>query len=337
MELHDLLAKNIPLRNAHEGRRCFVIGNGPSNTSLDLTYLQNEICIAVSSFHRNHLARLVKPSYWFLADPDFWEMPEKHLFPALQQVHNLGIPTRLFVPSGGISCLTAVNTGPFIDTHFFHYDHAVGIEKAIDFTGGIPPYGQNVVIVALMFSFFLGCNPIYLIGCDHDFMALTREGYEGHQIRHFYAEEKPPEPSKRLPWDVWENCMKIMDFQYSQLNMYASNWCFEVFNATPGGCLKHFPRIEFESLFPLKTATTVAALVTTKELFDLAQAAVGLIESGDDRSALVLLDEAIRHNVNRNEKVEGLYYLKAACLAKLGRYHEALLFARQDRSEERRV
>lgn len=330
MQLEDLLSKNASLRNSHAGRRCFIIGNGPSLATQDLTLLRDEVCIVVSSFHRHPEAKTIKPGYWVIADPDFWGMPEKHFSPALQQAHDLSIPTRLFVPSGGLPFFANVNTGPFIDLHFFHYDQSTGIDTPIDFTKGVPPYGQNVVIAALMLAYFLGCNPIYFTGCDHDFMKITQEEYEGRAVGHFYSEAKTPEPSDRLSWDEWQRCMATMNLQYHQLSIYASRFGFEVFNATRGGFLEHFPRVEFEALFSQSSVPSSSAKLLTEEIFLLADTAINLISAGNYRSALLLLDEAIRQNTNRNDKVQGLYYLKATCLAKLCRYGEALLLARQD-------
>jgi len=330
MQLEDILSKNTTMRNTHAGRRCFIIGNGPSLATQDLELLKGEICIVVSSFHRHPLAKAISPAYWVMADPDIWALPEKHFIPTIQHVHNLGIPTRLFMPTGGFPCFANVNTGPFIDLHFFHYDSAAGIDTPIDFTASVPPYGQNVVIVALMLAYFLGCNPIYFLGCDHDFMKITRDEYEGRAVNHFYPEAKPPEPSNRLSWDVWQSSMAAMDFQYSQLGIYASRFGFEVFNATRGGCLEHFPRVEFESLFNHIAVPLSTVELPTEEIFRVTDTAISLIEADDFRSALILLDEAIRRNINRNDKIQGLYYLKAACLAKLRRYDEALILARQD-------
>lgn len=328
MLLQDILTKNALLKNMHAGKRCFIIGNGPSLAAQDLTLLKDEICIVVNSFHKHTEAKTINPNYWVLADPDFWGKPESELMPLLEQVHNLGIPTKLFMPTGSLSCLSQINTGALIDLHFFHYHPGTGIDIPIDFTGGVPPYGQNVVIVALMLAYYLGCNPVYFIGCDHDFMKISQEDYEKRLIDHFYEDDRPPETLNWLSWDVWQSSMATMDFQYAQLKSYASRWGFEVFNATPGGCLDHFPRVNFESLFT--QISTSRTTVHTKELYRLSELAIALIEGGNHDAALILLEDVIRNNINRSDKVLGLDYLKAASLAKADRYHEALVFANQD-------
>lgn len=333
VNIEDLLAKNRDLKNIHNGRRCFVVGNGPSLKTQNLHALRDEIAIVTSSFHLHEAATIVRPGYWVMADPAIWSNPEKHFLPNLRRVQEQGIPSRLFLPTGGLAYFESVNSGHLIDLHFFHYDHGVGIEQPIDFTHGIPPFGQNVVIASLMLAFYMGCNPIYFIGCDHDFYRLTRDEYEkGGEIHHAHPGQNVPPPVNVMPWDDWQAAMARMDWEYEQLKAYAGLWGFDVFNATRGGCLENFPRVEYESLFsslvlPGSNAKEVSAHL---DPLDLGKAAVGLLNSGDTQAALALLNESVRANVNRHETVAGLDYLKAVCLARMGQYGNALLFARQD-------
>ena len=57
MVIEDLLQKNRMLRDLHAGKRCFIVGNGPSIKAQDLTPLRDEVTIVVSSFFRHSQAR----------------------------------------------------------------------------------------------------------------------------------------------------------------------------------------------------------------------------------------------------------------------------------------
>src|SRR5690349_18838408 len=50
-EFGSLLKRNEVFRNLHKGRRCFIIGNGPSIKDQDLSPLANEITLVTNSFH----------------------------------------------------------------------------------------------------------------------------------------------------------------------------------------------------------------------------------------------------------------------------------------------
>jgi hypothetical protein len=211
------------------------------------------------------------------------------------------------------------------------------IDTVIDFTGGIPPYGQNVVIVALMLACYLGCSPIYFIGCDHGFTKIKKEEYEDYFSEHFYPEPKEGRYgmfSNTLDWEEYRRAMARMTYEYDQLKLYASRQGFQVFNATRGGCLDVFPRVEFESLFPRQDSAGSRGHpfgICTSDPLLLGKSAVKLFNDGDHLSSLALIDDALRHNINRRSRVKGLEYLMALCLASLDRHDDALMFARQDR------
>jgi len=328
MTLEDVLQKNAALRNIHAGRRCFIIGNGPSLASQDLKKLAGETNIVVSSFFRHPDAKTIQPRYWLIADPYFWQKPEEFFIPTFHAAVATDLSTKLFFPIGAFQYISGFNLGTLIDPHFFHYDSYLDFHSRIDFTRGIPQNANNVIMIAIMLAYFMGCNPIYLVGCDHDFLNITEAEYEKSEVKHFYPDAKPRCPIDFLSWKEWEKAMKEIAWQYNQLSSYAEHWGFNVFNATRGGCLEAFPRVEYESLFVGDEPCLLKD--ETKDPFRICESAVQQIKVKDYDSALVLLEEAIRCNINRSQRVECLEYLKALCLTSLGKPREALLWARQD-------
>jgi len=332
MTLEDILLKNAHLKNIHAGKRCFLVGNGPSLKGQDLTLLKDEIVIVASSFFRHPDAKLIDPAYWVVADPFFWQKPDECLTPAFQPVLDKGLAPKLFLPSGAFPFFMNFNRGPLLDLHFLHYDYDYDpqrdLGREIDLSRPVPPFGQNVMIVCLMLALHLGCNPIYLVGCDHDFYAITEETYDSSTITHFYPQDKADTHTEVMTWTRWKQCMEMMDFQYRCLQTYAGGRGFSVLNATDGGCLETFPRTGYPELFT--GAPPEALPAETRDPFRLSQSAQGCMDAGDNHSALILLDEAIRGNLNRQPRAAGLEYLKALCLLKLGKPREALLWARQD-------
>lgn len=332
MELADILRKNAPLKNLHAGKRCFLVGNGPSLKSQDLKLLKDETVIVASSFFRHPDAKLINPAYWVMADPHVWQKPEECLAPAMNPVLEMGAAPKLFLPSGGFPFFMNFNRGPLLDLHFIHYnydyDPQQDLGEEIDLSQPAPPFSQNVMMVCLMLAFHLGCNPIYLLGCDHDFYGITEESYGSSEIKHFYPQEKADRHTEVLTWQEWKQAMDIMEFQYSCLQSYGQGRGFSIFNATSGGCLETFPRADYAQLF---TGGSPHALPEeTGNPFLLSQTAQSCMEAGDHHSALILLNEAIRANLNRQPRGTGLEYLKALCLTSLGKPREALIWARQD-------
>jgi hypothetical protein len=329
MRLEDLLAKNRALHHRHAGERCFIVANGPSLAGQDLARLEGEHLIVVSWFHRHELARRLAPAYWVIADPGAWTRDDQPFLPALQRVHELGIPTKLLLPSGGFARFSAINTAPFIDVHYLHFDTQARLDAPVDLSRPVPPMAQNVVVVALLLALHLGCSPIYLVGCDHDFLGTSREDFQAKRERHFYPEQSPASYAGEFTWEQFSAAMDRLRTEYRALADHAGRFGFSVQNATRGGCLEAFPRVEYESLFAPGAAPAQAPAPAAEPL-PLAGAAIERLNAGDAATALVLADAALTRNVGRTDRVEGVEYVKALCLARLGRLDDALVLARLD-------
>ena len=63
---------------------------------------------------------------------------------------------------------------------------------------------------------------------------------------------------------------------------------------------------------------------------ELGTAAVKLLNSGELTPALTLLDRAVAENVGHATRVEGLDYVRAICLLRMGRHAQASTAARAD-------
>ena len=57
------ITANRALKDRHVGKRCFVIGNGPSLARTDLAPLANEYTIGANSFYRHPQGSLVGLKY----------------------------------------------------------------------------------------------------------------------------------------------------------------------------------------------------------------------------------------------------------------------------------
>lgn len=329
MDVENILEKNAELRGLHAGKRCFIVGSGPSIGRQNLLLLRDEIKIVVNHFYKHEKFKEIGPDYWICADPSIWDNRELFLSPLLGAIEEKNVNTKLFFPLAG---MVQIERGVFLNLNYFKYDYSVEIDQDIDFTTGIPPYGQNVALVALMLAMYLGCNPIYMLGFEHTWWSWKRENYERAENPAFYKPFYSP-MSQRENFDWVQSTIFVQKFQYLQLIKYAQKRGFRIFNATEGGYLDLFPRVRYEDLFPPGTRA-----VDTKSLLsaipditsDLARSAIELMDRKKYAPALVLVDEARRQNIGKDLKVEGLDYLKAVCLTGLGEHRPAIEAARQD-------
>src|SRR5262249_33051041 len=72
-----LLASNSGLRGLHSGKRCFVLGNGPSLCVEDLSPLACEITFVMNRFFDNPIVEEWQPTYYCLSDPAFFDGAEQ--------------------------------------------------------------------------------------------------------------------------------------------------------------------------------------------------------------------------------------------------------------------
>ncbi len=330
LDSEAILEKNKSLKNLHAGKRCFIIGNGPSVKDQDIRLLQNDVKLCVNQFYHHPLFKEVPPDFWVQADPLICQKKDQYLQPLLDAIESNQVVTKLFFP---LQCRVRTEGSTFLDIFYFKYDYAhKGICRKIDFCGEIPPYGENVLLVCLMLAFYLGCSPIYILGAEHSWWSWQKDGYRDRQTPHFYDSRSMP-ASDRYSYEYIQTTIFAQKFQYLRLKQYALKNGFSIFNATKGGELEIFDRVDFEELFQRNEAapTTTGILETLPNAAQsISRAALKLIQNNDFIPALALLDEAMRQNINRQTKIQGLHYLRSLCLSGLGYVHPAITEARLD-------
>lgn len=227
------------LRNIHQGKRGFVIGNGPSLKLPDLDRIKDEVTIASNRVYLAFDQVQWRPTYFTIADPQVWRKygPELHEF--FEQVH---IPSCL-KPWPGITIkkrqwypLPPVPM-PFDGKPCFSNNFADGAHG-----------GCTVTFDNLQLAVHLGMNPIYLIGCDHYYEGESGTGAEGSvyskgEQNHFISGyRKVGEKAGAAPIPKMTNA-------YVHAREYGKANGIQIFNATRGGHLEVFPRVDFDSLF----------------------------------------------------------------------------------------
>lgn len=155
------------LEGCHEGRRCFVIGNGPSLRLADLERLQGEVSIASNRIYVAFSEMKWRPTYFTcmdtiyaenygeeLNDLDLFKIYPDYLRAHLPRPHPSGQKGRTiyFRPLPGRFSPEGAYQGAFSD------DALRGLHT-----------GPTVTIVNLQLAHYMGCRPIYLLGVDGNY------------------------------------------------------------------------------------------------------------------------------------------------------------------------
>ncbi len=226
-------AQLAALRDSHRGERCFIIGNGPSLRQTDLTRLREEFTFGLNRIYLLFPELGFSTTYLVTIN---WLVMEQCADEILSQ------PTTKFLPWGFRNHLDQVRLS---NTIFIQSD-CTGPVFARDARQRLWP-GATVTYVAMQLAYHLGFQKVILIGVDH---AFTTQGKphetivsQGDDHNHF----SPNYFGRGFRW-------QLPDLETSEIAYRLARQAFEadgreILDATIGGKLTVFPKVDYASLF----------------------------------------------------------------------------------------
>lgn len=224
-------------KNKHKGERIFVIGTGPSLTIDDLETLHrhNEICIGV-----NMIFLVYDRTNWRADYLGVTDLNEKYY--DAQILENPG--GELILGDGGIHWNQAHYLPERQYVHSkckeFMPNH---IQFSEDITKGVYCGATVIYDFGIQFAAYLGASEIYLLGVDFSFTDKHSDPM-GHFIPDYLSKAK----GDTFPLATQEKKDKILK-EYESAELYSRKHGFRIYNATRGGNLEVFERVNFDSLF----------------------------------------------------------------------------------------
>ncbi|MFY7965499.1 MAG: hypothetical protein ACOVO1_11415 [Chitinophagaceae bacterium] len=248
---------NEQFKNIHAGKRCFVLASGPSINRQNLKPLQNEICIAVSSFFNHPDIDIIKPKYHVIAPmhPPFTFEEGAIVLNGLQKQYKHSVD--IFIGTNSyeyshFNCIAEKHIEINQKVYPINYDNSVEIDEnnlnneAIWDITKTPFSIRTVIYSAIQLAHYMGFTEIVLLGCDHDYLNDVSRT-ENH---HFYKENESFSDKKHLSeftrerW-FFEYYKRWKDYRLIQEYLNAKG--VKVVNATDGGMLDVFPRKDLKS------------------------------------------------------------------------------------------
>ncbi len=214
-------------RNIHCGKRCFIIGNGPSLTYDDLETLRDnhEICFAANRVFYAYEHTSWRPDYYVSVDyivinkerEIIEQMPETKFLRHFYKNKYQNLNKNIYEFQG----LLQSKLNPK-----FSFD----IEKGI-YTG------NTVIYDALQIAVYMGFKEIYFLGVD-----MTSNARPEDEGVHFY---KSPDVNEKLLKGNFNEALNALEHAKNVLEERG----VKLRNATRGGELEVFERVDFDSLF----------------------------------------------------------------------------------------
>lgn len=213
-------------------KRCFITATGPSMRVQDLEMLKEnkEFCIGVNSLCM--LESKWKPNVFVVTDGVFWENHREDILNYDSEF--------LFIPD----TFKVMNDKRRKNIYCFHHafrwlseesDNPMFSEDICQKIYG----GATVIYNCIQLAVYFGFKEIYLLGVDCNYV-------QGSRNNHFILDHKEDMVSYRYE----ENEVEIdMMTCYKIAKYYADSHGIKIFNATRGGMLEVFERVDFDAIF----------------------------------------------------------------------------------------
>jgi len=267
---HQLLEKNKSLKNAYRGKRCFILGTGPSIKDFDVAKLKDEYTFAVNDMDKHPRFRELNPKFYGIADTTYFISESKDDFWGKNLQHKTEVippATRLLL---NIKAKPLINQrGIFKDNPITYISyHGIFSDKIpfnIDLDKTVP-YPKNVVLACMMAAVYMGFEELYLLGCEHSYLANPTGLGKIKTVSHFYStdDEKTIDPVKDTKTIKERGLQRDVEMSYEKymvsiLQLFRNYRHFfnkvrqryprvRIYNATPDTFLDVFPCVDFNDI-----------------------------------------------------------------------------------------
>lgn len=220
------------LKNKHRGQRCFIIGNGPSLNNMDLSLLKDEVTFGMNRIYL--------------------------MFPKLGWTTTYYVSVNNLVIEQCSHDIETLKTKKFISWHTRDiinfssdmifvcdpYDAPLGFSENIQ---NRVWEGSTVTYVAMQIAYYMGFKQVILIGVDHYFSTKGEPHNEvtsaGNDPNHF----SPDYFGQGFRWHLPD--LETSEQAYRLARHYYEKDGREILDATIGGQLNVFPKVNYQDLF----------------------------------------------------------------------------------------
>jgi hypothetical protein len=235
------------LKDAYKGKRIFILGNGPSLNRTPLEKLEHDYTFAV-----NRIYLLFNRITW---RPTFYTTHDWRFIPDNVDEINALKDMIFFFPENFRGILRYGSDVYWYWTKNSSYSKE---DFSYDISNGVV-LGGTVIYIAIQIAKYLGFNPIYIIGVDADYKIQKTVKQEGKVLddgNRLFLESTRDDDSnhfdpkyfgKGKKWHHPHVPSMIKGFEKCYSAVTSTDG--QIYNATIGGKLEVFERVNFDKLF----------------------------------------------------------------------------------------
>lgn len=229
----------------HKDEACFIIGTGPSLRTEDLEVIQSK---EITTFASNRIFKLYNSTSW---RPDYYFATD---YKVISQYYDKILElndSKVFIADIDVSseCRHLDKSKLYKDDFHIisiHYkekmDNDVG-EVLPCFSEDASEYvvdgGLSVTYAMIQWAVYMGFKYIYLLGVDFCYNDKSGQSNSDHMCSNYLEKGEIVNPPNL------ERCERA----YKRAEIYSRDNGFRIYNATRGGKLEVFERVDFDSLF----------------------------------------------------------------------------------------
>lgn len=238
-------------KNAFVGKKCFLVGNGPSLRTEDLEKIQEADIITMGC---NFINKLFDKTSW---RPDFFCCCEvTAVMTNLDFIRNSQLKSKFIIDLETTRYSEEVSETEDNDICLVRYVSNPQIIS--DDPSRVVTGAYSVMSVMLEIALYMGFSEIYLIGVDNTMPPTVFTSNFLEVQSHFYSEDADELQKRRETFpeynlgrlnDDWFEYQNNLNRIYSNFKAYAENKGVRILNATRGGKLEVFERVDFDSIF----------------------------------------------------------------------------------------
>lgn len=212
--------------NIHKDERCFIVATGPSLTYEDLNKLNSEITLSMNSICMVFDDITWRPTYYGIQDIYVYERLKKIIINSkMKNVFISDLICKKYRPQSDwvqfpLNLLTHANGYKKLETKFSSNAYEVVYD------------GFTITYSMIQLAVYMGFKEIYLIGADTNY-----EKDKAHHIKEHGAHDS-----------TYETARDRMIIAYKVAKEYCDSNGIRIFNATHGGMLEVFPRVNLDDV-----------------------------------------------------------------------------------------
>jgi hypothetical protein len=241
------------MRDKFRGRRCFIIANGPSLKDIDISKLRKEITMGCNGIYKMFPDWGFHTTYLMFEDIEQIELRRR-------DIHAVQGPIKM------AAIYNAYCFKPDAKTLFFNAPRMRGQKYywtdlypqfSTDFAA-VVHLGSTVTYIMLQLAYHLGCDPVYIVGLDHDYgelpklfppgkITITEENIHLVQGLHFSDKYYKVGDQIGVPF------VEMQEKAYAAARKAFEEDGRQVLNASTHTCLDVFERCSFDDIMSTPT------------------------------------------------------------------------------------